>query len=249
MVAQKINRCTYDNTRVLELPPVTVSNACDFLLFSNAELDTGTSIEYSVTIFKNNVGGTEKIFDILPYQQYSLEEVVRYNGEVYITVTLNTTDTARTPKLNPSIQLGVGTVEANDVELYGSVLAPPFNYSDGAQYTSDYISKFFTWEPTSGKFQVYLDQYNISGTTGVQVYYDDADLMPEDEGYVGPVWVNIPFVSSTDLGNNWEEAKYESGNFSARPDTTKTRIMVIMGTNNILTRPVAGNLRANIQFI
>ena len=247
----EINKCTYSENRTLSLPKVTVTDACDVMLLANAELDIGTNVEYYMTIFKDNVGGTETTTRIFPYQQYSLEIPARYNGDIYITVELWSSDSARTPKLNPSVQLAIGTVEANDVELYGSVLSPTsFDITAGDQYLSTYVSKFFTWEPTNGVFQVYLDQFTEGGVTGVQVYYDDSDLLPTDEGYTTPTWVELTHITASDrdLGSSWKEVKYE-GDFSARPNPAATRVMIVLGTNSILKRPVCGNIRASIQAI
>ncbi len=70
--------------------------------------------------------------------------------------------------------------------------------------------------------------------------------MPNDELYTGAVWVEIPLVSTRFLVNNWRENKYETPNGTPiiRPLCARTRIKIEMGTNSILKRPVAGNLRA-----
>ncbi len=351
----ELNKCVYSPVRVLdELPPISVIDACDVMLLSEAELEPGTSVEYYITIFKDNIGGTEYTFQAFPLEHYSLEQELKYTGDIYLTVILSTTDISRSPRLDPSIQIAIGSVDVNDEESRNGFVNTPFDYradkaslihldytftaalggSSGNDITvafinggsvnidlnvvvtntdivvnlgtdgsavlnstdsevynlllndfdvrelidielngdgtglatsfietsltnglgpndiiSDYISDFFYWEPTDGKIQVYLDRYHVPSVTDIRIYYDKANLMPTDENYAGADWVEIEYVGSKPLKGNWEEALYESPVFTARPDTARTRIMITLGSNSILTRPVCGNLRASIHAI
>ncbi len=233
----EMSGCSFINSpKVLELGPIAVTDACDVMLLANSELDEGTSIKYEVLLDNSDP------IEINPYQQKSLELEETYDGDINIRITLATTTFANTPKLDPNIQLSVATVQVNEPDIY-----PPFDSS--IDVVDDYISEYWDFEPTNGKIQVHLDQYVVDNASGIKVFYDDADYMPNDAEYQGAVWVEMPLVGTKFLVNNWRENKYETDKAVIRPLCARTKIKIEMGTNTILKRPVAGNLRAVILGI